>query len=147
MLAFVVQPNAHPRPDGSDDTGHCSGETLYIRAICAPVFRPEMTASACYRADFPDNRQLGKARGSNSVPRRFCAGCYAAELDRNKLLPLNIDPAIAAFRHQGAETALLSLYGHLQPGEFLCTTMPSVADIFLLGDIAFAEVCGFGTMA
>ena len=70
-------------------------------------------------------------------------GCYAAELDRKKLLPLNIDPAITAFRYKGAETALLSLDGHLQPDEFLCSTMPTFADIFCLGDIAFAEVCGF----
>ena len=70
-------------------------------------------------------------------------GCYAAELDRKKLLPLNIDPPVAAFRYKGAETALLSLDGHLQPDEFLCSTMPTVADIFCLGDIAFAEVCGF----
>jgi glutathione S-transferase len=70
-------------------------------------------------------------------------GCYAAELDRKKLLPLNIDPPVAAFWYKGAETALLSLHGHLQPDEFLCSTMPTVADIFCLRDIAFAEVCGF----
>jgi glutathione S-transferase len=50
-------------------------------------------------------------------------GCYAAELDRKKLLPLNIDPAIAAFRHKGAESAMLSLDGHLQPGGFLCSAI------------------------
>jgi len=70
-------------------------------------------------------------------------GCYAAELDRKKLLPLNIDPAIAAFRHKGAETAMLSLDGHLQPGGFLCSAIPTLADIFCVGDVTFAEECGF----
>lgn len=70
-------------------------------------------------------------------------GCYAAELDRKKLLPLNIDPAIAAFRHKGAETAIQSLDGHLKPDAFLCSAIPTVADIFCLGDVTFAEVCGF----
>jgi glutathione S-transferase len=70
-------------------------------------------------------------------------GCYVAELDRNKLLPLNIDPAIAAFRHKGAETAMLSLDGHLQPGGFLCSAIPTLADIFCVGDVTFTEECGF----
>jgi glutathione S-transferase len=70
-------------------------------------------------------------------------GCYASELDRKKLLPLNIDPAIAAFRRKGAETAILSLDGHLKPGAFLCAATPTVADIFCLGDVTFAEECGF----
>lgn len=70
-------------------------------------------------------------------------GCYSAELDRKKLLPLNIDPVIAAFRHNAAEAAMLSLDGHLRPDEFLCAAVPTVADIFCLGDVTFAEVCGF----
>jgi glutathione S-transferase len=70
-------------------------------------------------------------------------GCYAAELDRRRLLTLNIDPAIAAFRHRGAETAIQSLDGQLTPDAFLCAAVPTVADIFCLGDVTFAELCGF----
>jgi glutathione S-transferase len=53
-------------------------------------------------------------------------GCYAAELDRKKLLPLNIAPAIMAYRRQGAEAALSSLESNLKPGTFLCASVPTV---------------------
>lgn len=70
-------------------------------------------------------------------------GCYAAELDRKKLLSLNIDPVIVAFRRHGTEAALSSLETKLGPGAFLCADVPTIADVFCLGDIAFAQVCGF----
>ena len=70
-------------------------------------------------------------------------GCYAAELDRKKLLALNIDPAIAAYRRQGAETALASLDANIDTAAFLCAGVPTLADIFCLGDVVFSEVCGF----
>jgi glutathione S-transferase len=69
-------------------------------------------------------------------------GCYAAELDRKRLLPLNIDPVIAAYRRRATEAALASLEATLG-GAFLCAAVPTVADVFCLGDIAFAQVCGF----
>jgi glutathione S-transferase len=56
---------------------------------------------------------------------------------------LNFDPAIAAFRYKGAETAMLALDRHLQPGGFLCSAIPTLADIFCVGDVTFAEECGF----
>ncbi len=70
-------------------------------------------------------------------------GCYAVELDRKKLLPLNVEPTIAAYRQRGAKSALSSLETKLTPGAFLCAPVPTTADLFCLGDIAFAEVCGF----
>ena len=70
-------------------------------------------------------------------------GSYSAELDRKKLLLLNIDRAIAAFRHKQAETAMLSLDGHPRPDGFLCSAIPTLADIFCMGDVTFAEECGF----
>jgi hypothetical protein len=56
---------------------------------------------------------------------------------------LNIDPAIAAFRHEGGETAMLSLDRHLQPDGFLCSAIQTLADISCVGDVTFAVVCGF----
>ena len=119
------------------------GERAYVQSAAIVEYLSE--ALDRFRGPDPAARQAIREWLYWDVDALFPAifGCYAAELDRKKLLPLNIDPAIAALRHKGAETALLSLDDHLQPDEFLCTTMPSVADIFLLGDIAFAEVCGF----
>jgi glutathione S-transferase len=70
-------------------------------------------------------------------------GCYAAELDQKKLLPLNIDPVIADYRRRGVETALSSLEARLGAGAFLCAAVPTIADLFCLGDLSFAQVCGF----
>jgi glutathione S-transferase len=70
-------------------------------------------------------------------------GCYAAELDRKQLLSLNIDPVIASFRHKSAEAAMQSLDSQLEHDGFLCADIPTLADVFCLGDVTFAEVCGF----
>jgi glutathione S-transferase len=69
-------------------------------------------------------------------------GCYAAELDRKNLLPLNIDPNIAAYRRRGAENAFSSLETKLGAAAFLCGDVPTIADLFCLGDAVFAEICG-----
>jgi glutathione S-transferase len=70
-------------------------------------------------------------------------GCYAVQLDRRKLLPLNIEPAIADYHHRKAETALAAFDAHLAGGPYLCADAPTAADVCCCGDVAFAEMCGF----
>jgi glutathione S-transferase len=70
-------------------------------------------------------------------------GCYAVQLGRNKLLPISIEPAIADYHRQRAETALSVLDTHLACGDYLCAADPTIADLFCYGDVAFAEICGF----
>lgn len=75
-------------------------------------------------------------------------GCYGAELDRRGLLPLNIDPVIAAHNLRRAEAALSILDDHLADGGWLCGDGmrgggPTIADLFCHGDVAFADLCGF----
>jgi glutathione S-transferase len=70
-------------------------------------------------------------------------GCYSVLLDRAKLLKLEIQPAIAAYHHLRAESALSVLDSHLVHGQFLCETEPTIADLFCCGDVAFAELCDF----
>ncbi|HUC68765.1 MAG TPA: glutathione S-transferase family protein [Stellaceae bacterium] len=70
-------------------------------------------------------------------------GCYSVSLMERKLLPLVIEPAVAAFHRQRAETALASLDAQLADRFYLCAAEPTVADLFCYGDVAFAQVCGF----
>jgi glutathione S-transferase len=69
-------------------------------------------------------------------------GCYAVQLDRRQLLPLNVEPAIADYHRRRAETALSVLDSHLH-GPYLCAAEPTTADLFCCGDVAFGEICGF----
>jgi len=69
-------------------------------------------------------------------------GCYSAQLAERKLLPLNVDPAIAVYHHRRAETALWTLDSHLSQN-YLCAVDPTIADLFCYGDVAFAEICAF----
>jgi glutathione S-transferase len=70
-------------------------------------------------------------------------GCYATQLGQRKLLPIDVEPAIAAYHRQRAETALSVLNSHLAYRSYLCAAEPTIADLFCYGDVAFAEVCAF----
>lgn len=70
-------------------------------------------------------------------------GCYSVSLMQRKLLPLNIEPAIADFHRQRAEMALAKLDSQLAGRTYLCADEPTIADPFCYGDVAFAEICAF----
>lgn len=69
--------------------------------------------------------------------------CYGVQLGQRKLLPIEVEPAIAARHRQRAETALAVLNSHLADRSFLCATEPTIADLFCHCDVSFAEVCAF----
>jgi glutathione S-transferase len=69
--------------------------------------------------------------------------CYGVQLGQRGLLPIDVEPAIAAYHRQRAETALSVLDGHLAHRNYLCATEPTIADLFCYADIAFAEICAF----
>lgn len=70
-------------------------------------------------------------------------GCYSVALDHSQKLKLDIAPAIADDHRARAERALASLDAQLADCDWLCATVPTVADLFCYGDVAFAEVCAF----
>ncbi|HEY3847567.1 MAG TPA: glutathione S-transferase family protein [Acetobacteraceae bacterium] len=70
-------------------------------------------------------------------------GCYGVLLMQRRLLPINIEPAIADFHRQRAETALAKLNEQLAGHTYLCSGEPTIADLFCYGDVAFAEICAF----
>ncbi len=74
-------------------------------------------------------------------------GCYAVLLDRRKLLPLNIQPALAEHHRRRAEMALSRLEPHLADASYLCGADPTVADLFCAADVAFAQLCDVGLEA
>jgi len=69
--------------------------------------------------------------------------CYGVQLGERGLLPIEVEPAIAAYHRQRAETALAVLDSHLAHRDYLCATAPTIADLFCYGDVAFAEICAF----
>lgn len=69
--------------------------------------------------------------------------CYGVHLGQKKLLPINVEPTIAAYHHQRAERALSVLDSQLAGRNFLCAAEPTIADLFCYADIAFAEICAF----
>jgi glutathione S-transferase len=69
--------------------------------------------------------------------------CYGVELGRRKLLPINVEPAIADYHHRRAEMALSELDAQLAGRTYLCGAEPTIADLFCYADIAFAEICAF----
>jgi glutathione S-transferase len=69
--------------------------------------------------------------------------CYGVQLGQRNLLPIQVDPVIAAYHWQRSETALSVLDSHLAGRDYLCAAEPTIADLFCYGDIAFAEICAF----
>jgi glutathione S-transferase len=70
-------------------------------------------------------------------------GCYAVKLGQQRLLPIEVEPAIAAYHRQRSESALSVLNSHLAHRSFLCAAEPTIADLFCYADVAFAELCAF----
>jgi glutathione S-transferase len=70
-------------------------------------------------------------------------GCYSVSLMQRKLLPIDIEPAIADFHRRRAETALAKLDSQLAGRTYLCAGEPTIADLFCYGDVAFAQTCAF----
>jgi glutathione S-transferase len=68
---------------------------------------------------------------------------YAVVLGERKLLPIDVEPAIAAYHRARAEAALSVLDSHLAHRDYLCAAEPTIADLFCYGDVAFAEICAF----
>ncbi|HEV7407559.1 MAG TPA: glutathione S-transferase family protein [Bradyrhizobium sp.] len=69
--------------------------------------------------------------------------CYAVQLGQRGLLPIDVEPTIAAYHRRRAETTLSVLDSHLAHRNYLCASEPTIADLFCYGDIAFAEICAF----
>jgi glutathione S-transferase len=70
-------------------------------------------------------------------------GCYGVQLGRRKLLPISVEPKIAEYHIQRAESALSTLDSHLAHSDYLCAAEPTIADVFCYGDVAFADICEF----
>lgn len=68
---------------------------------------------------------------------------YAVVLGERKLLPIDVEPAIAAYHRARGEAALSVLDSHLAHRDYLCAAEPTIADLFCYGDVAFAEICAF----
>jgi glutathione S-transferase len=69
--------------------------------------------------------------------------CYGVQLGQRGLLPIHVEPALAAYHRQRAETALSVLDSELADRSYLCAADPTIADLFCYGDVAFAELCAF----
>ncbi|MHB8271098.1 glutathione S-transferase family protein [Bradyrhizobium sp.] len=54
--------------------------------------------------------------------------CYGVQLGQRGLLPIDVEPAIATYHRQRAETALSVLDSHLAHRDYLCATGPTIAD-------------------
>ena len=69
--------------------------------------------------------------------------CYGVQLGQRNLLPIKVDPVIAAYHRQRSEAALAVLDRHLAGRDYLCAAAPTIADLFCYADVAFAEICEF----
>ena len=68
---------------------------------------------------------------------------YGVLLGDRKLLPIHVEPQIAAYHRARAEAALSVLDSHLAGRDFICSDRPTIADLSCYGDVAFAEICAF----
>jgi glutathione S-transferase len=69
--------------------------------------------------------------------------CYGVYLGQNGLLPIHVEPQIAAYHRQKAEAALSKLEVHASPRHYLCGSEPTLADVLCFANLPFAEICGF----
>jgi glutathione S-transferase len=69
-------------------------------------------------------------------------GWYGVELGRRGLLPLSFDPAVVARWTTQGEAALGVLDAHLAEQDFLVGVAPTIADIAIYADVAFAKLSG-----
>lgn len=70
-------------------------------------------------------------------------GCYGVSLGERGLLPIKVDPAVAANHRQGAETAFAALDAQLGERDFLVGAALTIADLCCYGEAAFARMSGF----
>jgi glutathione S-transferase len=70
-------------------------------------------------------------------------GCYGVALGERGLLPIKVDPIIAAYHRQGAQAAFVALDAQLGEQPFLAAPELTVADLACYGETAFARMSGF----
>ncbi len=76
------------------------------------------------------------------IDRQATMGAHACQ--PTPPLPLNIDPAIAAFRHRReGEQQSCPWMGIVGPMRCFALGFPTLADMFCPGDVTSAELCGF----
>lgn len=67
--------------------------------------------------------------------------CYGVRLGERKLLPIAVDPTVAAYHRRRAAYGLGILDAHLAGKRFLCAEEPTIADLLCCADVAFAKIC------
>lgn len=70
-------------------------------------------------------------------------GCYGVALGERGLLPIKVDPIVAAHHRQGAEAAFASLDAQLGDQALLAAPELTIADLCCYGETAFARMSGF----
>jgi glutathione S-transferase len=70
-------------------------------------------------------------------------GCYGVALGERGLLPIKVDPLIAAYHRQGVQAAFDSLGAQLGDQDFLIGLELTMADLCCYGETAFARMAGF----
>jgi glutathione S-transferase len=70
-------------------------------------------------------------------------GCYGVALGERGLLPIKVDPTIAAHHSQGAQAAFAALDEKLSGEGFLAGPELTIADLCCYGETAFARMSGF----
>ncbi len=69
-------------------------------------------------------------------------GCYGVRLGEQGLLPIAVDPVLAADCRRRLDAALNSLDAELGGRSFLAAGARTIADLCCYGDVIFAELCG-----
>ena len=70
-------------------------------------------------------------------------GCYGVVLGERGLLPIKVDPVIAAYHWQGVQAAFAALDAQLPDQAFLAAPELTIADLCCYGEIGFARMSGF----
>jgi glutathione S-transferase len=70
-------------------------------------------------------------------------GCYGVALGERGLLPIKVDPVIAAYHRQGVQAAFAALDAQLGDQAFLAAPELTIADLCCYGETAFARMSGF----
>lgn len=70
-------------------------------------------------------------------------GCYGVALGERGLLPIQVDPAVAAYHRRGAEAAFGVLDETLARRATLVAAELTIADLCCYGEAAFARMSGF----